>query len=262
MSPFIATAHVAQRFSGRLFRNEDKTVFEKESVTDKRIVDDAPDVQRIIAETLSNPNARGQRRRRGIPSWKVYHRDQSGGKDSHRPWRLRGWEVSWVISIGGQRGDPKNTETNVQNVVNKGATLNADVTIRGNRASDITNTGSRVNVQSVISRIIMRAAGRPPRPPSRSSLSAKEIRMRHMLLLVAIALVLLAPPVLAAGPEALFTVDPQLFSPNDSARSNASFIAVKARLTARQALNKPTSSRLVETGGISMSKKRMSTLTA
>ena len=63
--------------------------------------------------------------------------------------------------------------------------------------------------------------------------------MRHMLLLVAIALVLLAPPVLAAGPEALFTVDPQLFSPSDSARSNASFIAVRARL--RRA--KPSTSR-------------------
>ena len=49
---------MAQHFPGRLFRNTDKTVLEKESVTDKKIVEDVADVQRIIADTLSNPNSK------------------------------------------------------------------------------------------------------------------------------------------------------------------------------------------------------------
>ena len=51
-------AYVAQPSPDRLFRDEDKTVLEKEGISDKRIVDEAGEVQRIIIDTLSNPNSK------------------------------------------------------------------------------------------------------------------------------------------------------------------------------------------------------------
>jgi hypothetical protein len=55
--PSSLPAYVAQRSPDRLFRKED-TVLEKEGITDKRVVDDAADVQKIIIDTLSNPNSK------------------------------------------------------------------------------------------------------------------------------------------------------------------------------------------------------------
>jgi Domain of unknown function (DUF4157) len=56
--PSSLPAHVAQHSLGSLFRKEDKTVLEKEGVSDKRTVGNAADVQRIIVDTLSNPNSK------------------------------------------------------------------------------------------------------------------------------------------------------------------------------------------------------------
>jgi hypothetical protein len=53
------------------------------------------------------------------------------------------------IGGGGQKGDPKNTETLVQGLSVVDAKSAADITISGNRAGKIVNDGARVIVQGV-----------------------------------------------------------------------------------------------------------------
>lgn len=55
-----------------------------------------------------------------------------------------------ILKGKGGKGDVKNTETTVQGVsVAAGAQSTADITISGNKAEKIKNTGAHVNVQGV-----------------------------------------------------------------------------------------------------------------
>jgi hypothetical protein len=56
------------------------------------------------------------------------------------------------IGGGGQKGDPKNTETLVQGVSVVGAQAAADITISGNHARKLVNDGARLTVQGVLVR--------------------------------------------------------------------------------------------------------------
>ncbi|HJU54663.1 MAG TPA: DUF4157 domain-containing protein [Pyrinomonadaceae bacterium] len=61
--PSLPSAHVTQHSPGGLFRKEEKpvkeekTVLEKEGVTDRRTVDEVDEVRRILIATLSNPKS-------------------------------------------------------------------------------------------------------------------------------------------------------------------------------------------------------------
>ena len=56
------------------------------------------------------------------------------------------------IGGGGQKGDPKHSETVVQGVSVKDAQSAADITISGNHARKIVNDGGRLTVQGVFVR--------------------------------------------------------------------------------------------------------------